>query len=78
MPHVVIKALTGLTREQYKQAAEEIAGVLERTMGKPVRLTSVSMEEYTRSEWVGVYNEYVKDKDNVVLMPGYTDPETLL
>jgi len=28
------------------------------------------------AEWEGVYNEYVKDKDNVLVKPGYTDPKS--
>jgi hypothetical protein len=36
----------------------------------------VSIEEYSFAEWEGVYNEYIKNKDNVLVKPGYTDPKT--
>jgi len=35
---------------------------------------SVSVEEYSFGEWGSVYNEYIKDKDNVLVEPGY-DPK---
>ena len=44
-------------------------------MGKPSKYISVSVEEYSFGEWEGVYNECVKDKDNVLVEPGYTDPK---
>ena len=43
-------------------------------MGKPEKYISVSVEEYDYAQWEGVYNEFVKDKDNVLVEPGYTDP----
>jgi hypothetical protein len=36
------------------------------------------VEEYSFGEWVNVYNEYVKDQDNVLVKPGYTDPRTFI
>jgi phenylpyruvate tautomerase PptA (4-oxalocrotonate tautomerase family) len=76
MPHVVIKIIGGPSKAQIKEAAQQISEVLNKTMGKPQKYTSVSVEEYSHDEWEGVYNEFVKDKDNVVLKPGYTDPKT--
>ena len=76
MPHIVIKMLSGPTPEQIQEAAEQIRGVLSKTMGKSEKHTSVSVEEYTFGEWPTVYNEFIKDKDNVVLKPGYTNPVT--
>jgi len=76
MPHVVIKIISGPSKAQIKEAAQQISEVLNKTMGKPQKYTSVSVEEYSHGEWEGVYNEFVKDKDNVVLKPGYTDPKT--
>ena len=32
--------------------------------------------EYIAIQWEGVYNDYVKDKDNVLIKPGYTNPKT--
>ncbi|MBS5725691.1 MAG: tautomerase family protein [Clostridiales bacterium] len=76
MPHIVIKTISGPSQEQLQEAAEEIAAVVNRTMGKPEKYISVSVEEYDYSQWEDVYNEYVKDKDNVLVKPGYTDPKT--
>ena len=76
MPHVVIKTIRGPSKKQLQQAAAEIAAVINRTLGKPERYISVSVEEYSPGEWEGVYNECVKDKDNVLVKPGYSDPRT--
>ena len=45
-------------------------------MGKPEKYISVSVEQYSFGEWEGVYDEFVKDKDNVIVKPGYTNPRT--
>ena len=76
MPHVVIKAIKGATPAQYQQTAEQISEVINKTLGKPEKYISISVEEYSFSEWEGVYDEFVKDKDNVILKPGYTNPKT--
>lgn len=76
MPHIVIKTVSGPSETQLKQAAEQIAAVVNKTMGKPEKYISVSVEEYSFAEWEGIYNEFVKDKDNVVVKPGYTNPIT--
>ena len=76
MPHVVIKTIKGPSRKQQEEAARKISQVIRETMGKPEKYISVSVEEYSFAEWEGVYNESIKDKDNVILKPGYTDPVT--
>ena len=76
MPHIVIKTISGPNKAQLQQAAEEIAAVVNKTMGKPNKYISVSVEEYSFNEWEGVYNECVKGKDNVLVKPGYTNPVT--
>ena len=76
MPHVVIKAISGASREQMKGAAEQIKDVIVKTLGKPEKYTSVSVEEYSIGEWEAVYNECIKDNDNVLVKPGYTNPKT--
>jgi len=76
MPHVVIKTIAGPSQEQLQKAAEQIADIVNKTMGKPKKYISVSVEEYSFGEWEGVYNENVKDKDNVLVKPGYTNPKT--
>lgn len=76
MPHIVIKTISGPSKDQLQEAAEQIAAIVNQTMGKPEKYISVSVEEYDYSQWEGVYNEFVKDKDNVLVKPGYTDPKT--
>lgn len=76
MPHIVIKTISGPSKAQLQQAAEEIAAVVNKTMGKPNKYISVSVEEYSFPEWEGVYNENVRGKDNVLVKPGYTNPVT--
>jgi len=76
MPHIVIKTISGPSPKQLQDAAEQIASVINDTMGKPSKYISVSVEEYSFGEWEGVYNEFVKDKDNVLVKPGYSNPRT--
>ena len=76
MPHVVIKAIKGATPAQYQEAAKQISEIINKTLGKPAKYISVSVEEYSFGEWEGVYNECVKDKGNVLVKPGYTNPKT--
>ena len=76
MPHIVIKTISGPSQKQLQEAAEQIAAVVNKTMGKPSKYISVSVEEYSFGEWESVYDECVKDKDNVLIKPGYSDPKT--
>jgi len=76
MPHIVIKTIKGPSQAQLQQAAEQISVIVNKTMGKLEKYISVSVEEYSFGEWEGVYNECVRDKDNVLVKPGYTDPVT--
>jgi hypothetical protein len=36
----------------------------------------VSINGYSFAEWEGEYNEFVRDKNNVVVKSGYTNPKT--
>lgn len=76
MPHIVIKTISGPSKAQLQEAANQIAAIVNKTMGKPTKYISVSVEEYSFGEWEGVYNDFVKDKDNVLVQPGYTNPKT--
>ena len=76
MPHIVVKLIGGPSEAQLQKAAEQIAAVVGGTLGKPAKYISVSVEEYTAPEWEGVYNECIRDKDNVLVKPGYTNPKT--
>jgi 4-oxalocrotonate tautomerase family enzyme len=76
MPHVVIKTLSGATKEQLQKAAEQVSDVINKTLGKPKKYISVSFEEYSFDEWESVYNEFIDGRDNVLVKPGYTNPKT--
>jgi phenylpyruvate tautomerase PptA (4-oxalocrotonate tautomerase family) len=76
MPHIVIKTISGPSKAQLQNAAQQICAIVNQTMGKPEKYISISVEEYSFNEWEGVYNEFVKDKDNVIVEPGYTNPKT--
>jgi phenylpyruvate tautomerase PptA (4-oxalocrotonate tautomerase family) len=76
MPHVVIKAIKGASPQQLQDAAEQITAVVNKTMGKPEKYISVSVEQYALDDWENVYNECIKDKYNVLVKPGYSDPKT--
>lgn len=76
MPHIVIKTIAGPSDEQIKAAAKRIVKAVNEEMGKPEKYISVSVEQYSFGEWEGVYNDFVKDKDNVVVSPKYSNPKT--
>ena len=76
MPHIVIKAIKGASSQQMKECAEQVSAVITKTLGKPEKYVSVSVEEYSFDNWESVYNEHIKDKENVLIKPGYTDPKS--
>jgi phenylpyruvate tautomerase PptA (4-oxalocrotonate tautomerase family) len=76
MPHIIIKTISGPSKQQLEEAAKQIAFVVNQTMGKPEKYISVSVEEYSFGEWEKVYNEYIKDKDNLLVKPGYSTPKS--
>jgi len=77
MPHIVIKTLEGKPREQLEKAAQQALAAVNEAFGmKPERLFSVSVEEYSLPEWEGVYNTEIKDNENIIIKPGYTNPVT--
>ena len=76
MPHIVIKTIKGPSQAQLQEAAEQIGAIVNKTMGKPEKYISVSVEEYSFGEWEGVYNDCIKNKDNLLVKPGYTNPKT--
>jgi len=76
MPHIVIKTLAGKQKEQLQELSDQIAAVVNKTLGAPEKVISVSVEEYTFEEWEGVYDECIKGKENVLVKPGYTNPKT--
>ena len=71
MPHIVIKTISGPSQEQLQEAAEQIAAIVNKTMEKPEMYISVSVEEYSFSEWKNVYDEFINNKDNLLVKPGY-------
>ena len=76
MPHIVIKTIRGSSQQQLQEAAEQICDIVNKTMGKPKKYISVSLEEYSFPEWEEVYNECIKGKDNMLIKPAYTNPKT--
>jgi phenylpyruvate tautomerase PptA (4-oxalocrotonate tautomerase family) len=76
MPHIIIKAIEGASREQLKRACEEAVDVVSKTLGKPKKFFSAAVEEYTFDQWEKVYNDCIKDNDKVILPPSYTNPKT--
>ena len=76
VPHIVIKTISGPSQEELQKAADQIGEIVNKTLGKPKKYISVSVEQYSFGEWEGVYNDFIKGKDNVILKPGYTDPKT--
>jgi phenylpyruvate tautomerase PptA (4-oxalocrotonate tautomerase family) len=76
MPHISIKAIKGASPQQMQECAEQIRNVITKTLGKPEKYTSVSFDEYSFDSWESVYNEHIKDKDNVLIKPGYSVPKT--
>ena len=75
MPHIVIKTISGPSRKQLQQAAEQIAAVVNKTLGKPEKYISVAVEEYSFGEWERVYDECIKGRE-LLVKPGYSDPRT--
>jgi phenylpyruvate tautomerase PptA (4-oxalocrotonate tautomerase family) len=76
MPHVSIKAIKGASPQQMQDCAEQISAVITKTLGKPEKYVSVSFENYSFDDWESVFNEHIKNKDNVLVKPGYSDPKT--
>ena len=76
MPHIVIKTISGKPQAQLQEAAEQAVSAVCKTLGKPEKFFSASVEEYSCDEWESVFNESIKDKDNVLVKPGYSNPKT--
>jgi phenylpyruvate tautomerase PptA (4-oxalocrotonate tautomerase family) len=76
MPHVIIKTLSGPSKEALQKAAVQISDIVEKTLGKPKKYISVSFEEYSFDQWEGVYKDCIEGKDNILVKPGYTNPKT--
>ena len=76
MPHIVIKALSGKPQDQLQEATEQAVAAVSKALGTPKKYFSASVEEYSPDEWEMVYNECIKDKENVLVKPGYTNPKT--
>jgi phenylpyruvate tautomerase PptA (4-oxalocrotonate tautomerase family) len=76
MPHIVIKTLSGKSQKELQEAAESAVAAVSKSLGKPEKYFSASVEEYSMGEWEGVFNENIKDKDNVLVKPGYSNPKT--
>ena len=76
MPHVIIKTISGPSKEALQKAAIQISDIIEKTLGKPKKYISVSFEEYSFDQWENVYKDCIEGKDNILVKPGYTNPKT--
>ena len=76
MPHIIIKAIKGASDAQMQDAAKQAVAAVSKSLGKPEKYFSVAVEEYSFGEWEGVYNECIKDNENVIVKPGYSNPKT--
>ena len=76
MPHVTIKAIKGASPQEMQNCAEQISAVITKTLGKPEKYVSVAFENCSFDSWENVYNEHIKDNENMLVKPGYTDPKT--
>lgn len=77
MPHITIKMLKGRTDEQKTLAGIKVAEALADTIGCDPTHISVSVEDFTPTEWQDIYKQDVEENKNIVLQPNY-DPKSLL
>lgn len=77
MPHITIKMLKGRTDEQKTLAGIKVAEALANTIGCDPTHISVSVEDFTPTEWQDIYKQDVEENKNIVLQPNY-DPKSLL
>lgn len=77
MPHITIKMLQGRTEEQKTLAAEKVADALVDAIGCSPNHVSVSVEEYTPTEWQDVYQQEVTEGEHIYKEPHY-DPKDVL
>lgn len=77
MPHITIKMLKGRTDEQKTLAGIKVAEALANTIGCDPTHISVSVEDFTPTEWQDIYKHDVEENKNIVLQPNY-DPKSLL
>jgi phenylpyruvate tautomerase PptA (4-oxalocrotonate tautomerase family) len=74
--HVIIKTISGSSKESLQKVAKQICNIVNKTLRKPKKYISVSFDEYSSDEWKNVYKEFIEDKDNILIKPGYSDPKT--
>ena len=73
MPHIQIKMIEGKTEEQKQKLTQEIIKATQNVIGLGDDSYSVSIEDFTASEWKeDVYpNEIMGKKDTLYKSPGY-------
>jgi len=76
MPHVIIKTISGSLKKSLQKTAEQIGDIVNKTLGKPNKYISVSIEEYPLDEWEGIYKKFIEDKDNILIKLFYSVPKT--
>ncbi len=78
MPHISIKMLEGRTDEQKKIAAQKVADALVEAVGCSYDHVSVSVEDYSKVEWQGVFKDEVKKKSEYLFKEPNYDPADML
>ena len=76
MPHIIIKTIEGKSPELLAMAAKAAADAVAAVLDKPERAFSVAVEEYTFAQWPAVYDQHIRDRQDVLVKPGYSCPVT--
>jgi len=74
MPHTIVKLYPGRSKDQKKQPAREIGKKVTEIAVCEEKSVSVAFEEVEPEDWAEkVYKtDIIHNKENLVVMPGYT------
>ncbi len=77
MPHVIVKAWPGKSRENKEALAYGIVRLVQETLGVPESSVSVGWEEISQEQWPEqVYRPDILEKEETLLVrPGYVPAE---
>ena len=76
MPHIIIKAIEGASHKQMEEASLAAIEAISKVLNKPKKYFSASFVNYSFEDWEQVYNEDIKDNEDIVVKPQYTNPKT--
>lgn len=78
MPHISVKMLEGRNDELKQKLAENLRKTVIETLGCKETNVSVSIEDYTKIEWQGIFkDEITKKPERLIIKPQY-DPKDML